>query len=73
MQYVGERPYNKLILLATPDEAEYVHFQDNGEDYAYKTGEYNLYKFHTDKDGNLTTELLHEGYMLYDEIKVVVL
>lgn len=73
MQYVGERPYNKLILLVTPDEAEYVHFQDNGEDYAYKTGEYNLYKFRTDKDGNLATEMLHEGYILYDKIEVVVL
>lgn len=73
VQYVGEKPYNKLILLVTPDEAEYVHFQDNGEDYAYKEGAYNLYKFHTDKDGNLTTEMLHEGYTPYDEIEVVVL
>ena len=68
MQYVGEKPYNRLQLLITPEAGNYVHFQDNGEDYAYKNGAYNLYHFTTDASGMLETELLHEGYDRYEEI-----
>jgi alpha-glucosidase len=68
VQYVGEKPYGKLELLITPGEAVYTHFQDNGEDYAYKNGAYNLYRFTCDAQGNLKTELLHEGYPRYEEI-----
>ena len=46
MAYVGEKPYRTLYLLTTPGEASYDHFQDNGEDYAYRKGVYNLYHFH---------------------------
>ena len=70
MQYVGEKPYNKLTLLTTPEAASYVHFQDNGEDYAYQDGAYNLYEFKKDSEGNLVTIMLQEGYTAYDEITV---
>ena len=70
VQYVGEKPYNKLALLVTPGEGAYEHFQDNGEDYAYQNGIYNLYQFTTDADGNLTTEMLHEAYPVYEEVTV---
>jgi len=70
VQYVGEKPYNKVSLLVTPGEGAYEHFQDNGEDYAYKNGIYNLYQFTTDADGNLTTEMLHEAYPVYEEVTV---
>ena len=68
VQYVGEKPYNKLELLITPDAGSYVHFQDNGEDFAYKQGEYNLYQFTVDAEGTLHTEFLHQGYPVYEEI-----
>lgn len=70
MQYVGEKPYNRLTLLATPHKAEYVHFQDNGEDYAYKDGAYNLYAFTLEEDGTLHTRMCHEGYPVYEAIDV---
>ena len=70
VQYVGEKPYNKLGLLVTPGEGVYEHFQDNGEDYAYKNGIYNLYQFTTDANGELKTEMLHEEYPVYEEITV---
>lgn len=73
VQYVGEKPYNKLELLVTPGVGEYTHFQDNGEDYAYKNGEYNLYRFTTNEAGEVTKEMVHEGYPVYEDITTVVL
>ena len=70
VQYVGEKPYEKVTLLVTPGEGTYEHFQDNGEDYAYQNGCYNLYQFTTDANGALNTEMLHEGYTAYKEISV---
>ena len=71
VQYVGEKPYHKLQLLITPGAGSYVHFQDNGEDFSYKNGVYNLYQFKTDDAGELTTEMLHEGYPVYEEISCI--
>ena len=70
MQYVGEKPYHKLTLLATPGKATYTHFQDNGEDYAYQEGSYNLYRFIVDEDGELHIEMVHEGHTPYEEIDI---
>lgn len=70
MQYVGEAPYDTLELVVAPGEGEYNHFQDNGEDYSYQQGAYNLYHFTTDKDGNVSASMIHEGYTKYGTIKV---
>ena len=70
MQYVGEKPYNKLTLLATPGKATYTHFQDNGEDYAYQDGAYNLYEFSVDEYGKLYTEMKNKGYIPYEEVSI---
>ena len=70
MQYVGEKPYNKLTLLATPGKATYTHFQDNGEDYAYQDGAYNLYEFSVDEHGKLYTEMKNKGYIPYEEVSI---
>ena len=69
-QYVGEKPYTTLHLLTTPGAATYEHFQDNGTDYAYEEGAYNLYQFTMDKDGNVVTDMLHENYPKYESICV---
>ena len=71
MQYVEEKPYDKLVLLSTPGTGVYEHFQDNGSDYAYQNGAYNLYRFTQDEDGNIQTDMLHEGYTPYQSVKVV--
>ena len=70
VQYVGEKPYTKLELLVTPGEGVYEHFQDNGEDYAYQDGIYNLYQFTTDANGALKTQMLHENYPVYEEVVI---
>jgi len=70
VQYVGEKPYDRVTLLATPGEARYTHFQDNGEDYAYQEGAYNLYEFVVDESEKLHTNMIHKGYTPYEEITI---
>jgi alpha-glucosidase len=70
MQYVEEKPYDTLTLLTTPGEGYYEHFQDNGSDYAYQNGEYNLYAFTQDETGNLVMEMKQEGYPAYKHIEI---
>jgi alpha-glucosidase len=81
-QYVGEiAPADlKLRLEIYPDKnnnAEYTHYRDNGTDFAYEQGEYNLYTFKTNNHGSgshnqigseLIIDKLHEGYIDYAEI-----
>ncbi len=62
MQYVGERPYDTLKLLVYPKAGRYVHYQDNGADFAYREGAYNAYEFTSDEEGNVTVKMLNEGY-----------
>ena len=69
VQYVGEKKYDTLYLLVAPGNGTYRHFQDNGEDYAYKKGVYNEYCF-TSHDGSVDTAMLHEGYEKYSQIIV---
>lgn len=64
----SEEKDRQLILEVYPQDAEYVHYQDNGEDFAYRDGEYNLYQFRV--TGNtLSVEMLHQGYEpVYEEL-----
>jgi alpha-glucosidase len=59
------------MLLVTPEPAEYEHFQDNGEDYSYRDGAYNLYHFSWDGKGQLQQQFLHKGYPEYTQIEMV--
>lgn len=43
--YVGEREIAELILDLYPGEGSYTHYQDDGETFNYRAGEYNLYRF----------------------------
>ncbi len=70
VQYVGEQPYNTLYLLTTPGAGTYQHFRDNGTDYEYQNGKYILYHFSKDEQGNLVTEVVHDGYEAYKQIVV---
>lgn len=62
MQYIGEKPYDTLKMLVFPGKGHYVHYQDNGTDFAYRDGAYNLYEFKQDADGTVSMEMLCEGY-----------
>ncbi len=43
--YVGEREPLELILDLYPGAGSYTHYQDDGETFKYREGEYNLYSF----------------------------
>jgi alpha-glucosidase len=60
----------ELVLKLFPGNGSFLHYQDNGEDYAYEKGEYNLYLF-TNTNGILSLKLLHEGYPKYKRIRVI--
>jgi alpha-glucosidase len=60
----------ELVLRLFPGNGSFVHYQDNGTDFAYEKGEYNLYLF-TNTSGILTLKMLHEGYKKYKTIRVV--
>ncbi len=62
MQYVGEKPYDTLKMLVFPGEGSYVHYQDNGTDFAYRDGEYNLYEFVKNENGDVSMKMLKQGY-----------
>lgn len=72
---VGEDKDDELLLACYPDVdgtcKPYRHYQDNGTDFAYENGEYNLYEFTVDKDGSLKTEVVHGGYKKYEKISRV--
>jgi alpha-glucosidase len=62
-------PLDELTLRVFPGEGRYIHYQDNGKDYAYQKGEYNLYLFAT-SNGKVTYRMLHEGLPTYSHIYV---
>ena len=67
---VSEAKDEKLILECYGAEAEYVHYQDNGEDFKYRDGEYNSYRFVL-KGDEVVTEILNQGYeKKYGQIEV---
>lgn len=59
--YIGEQEIEELRLRISGKEASYVHYQDNGEDYRYRDGEYNEYLFEL-IDGRFQVSFIHEGY-----------
>lgn len=70
MDHVSGEKDRELILKVYPGEGEYFHYQDNGEDFAYREGEYNLYHVAW-KDGKVSVTLEHQGYApAYEKILV---
>lgn len=71
-QYVGEKTCDVLKLLVFPGKGKYVHYQDNGEDFDYQKGIYNLYEFVSDGEGSIEQKMLHEGYEnKYKQVDVI--
>lgn len=68
--HIPDEGYDTLKLLVYPGKGEYVHYQDNGADYAYQQGEYNLYHFIND-NGEISCKLDHEGYPQYQNLTYI--
>ena len=74
MDHVSSEKDKALILRVYPGEngivREYFHYQDNGEDFAYRDGEYNLYRV-AREDGEVSVTLVHNGYVpVYEKVVV---
>lgn len=62
MQFVGEKDTDGTLRLEVfPGDGEWNHLQDNGEDFAYRNGEYNLYHLRQ-CNNKLHIECIHNGY-----------
>lgn len=48
----------------------YVHYQDNGSDFSYQQGAYNLYTISVTENQTLSVEKKHAGYQEYKEISL---
>lgn len=55
--YIGEKDINELTLDIYPGNGEYQHYQDDGESFNYKAGEYNLYRFTMYNDGEVVINI----------------
>ncbi|SES68637.1 glycoside hydrolase family 31 protein [Anaerobranca gottschalkii] len=62
--YVGERKIDNLILDIYPGNGQNLHYQDDGETFNYRQGEYNLYRFTMDegKALEIMVDMIHQGY-----------
>ena len=66
VDHIPEHGLQDLILLYYPetestDSRPYTHYQDNGVDFDYETGSYNLFTYQV-VNGNLVTTTIHDGY-----------
>ena len=68
-QYVGEKENDTLYLEIFGNRAAYVHYTDNGTDFKYRDGEYNVYNF-AYENGEFTAKLSHKGIKTYKNIVI---
>ena len=66
VDHIPEHGLQDLILLYYPetedaDSRTYTHYQDNGVDFEYERGSYNLFTYQV-ANGNLVTTTIHDGY-----------
>ncbi len=62
-RYVNEIDNDSTLFLEVfPGEGQWEHYQDNGEDFAYRDGAYNQYRCSLDADHVLCVECVHDGY-----------
>ncbi len=70
VSYSDEKKNDELILEVWDGDGTYIHYQDNGEDFAYQNGEYNEYKIEKQGD-NVKVTLIYNGYEhVYKNIKI---
>ncbi|TDO85908.1 alpha-glucosidase [Halanaerobium saccharolyticum] len=72
--YIGEKKMDELKLKIYPGEGDYLHYQDDGQSFAYREGEFNLYKFiqeENDQSYEVTLDLKKQRYdELYSSFKI---
>ncbi len=68
--YVGEVSDPELILEVWQGKGSYLHYRDNGEDFAYRSGAYHEYLIENKGNHEISIQKLHEGYKDYPDIRI---
>lgn len=60
--HVSDKPDQIMTFRVYGECGSYMHYQDNGLDFAYQDGEYNEYYVEVDENGQAIVELTKHGY-----------
>ncbi|MBO5146308.1 MAG: glycoside hydrolase family 31 protein [Lachnospiraceae bacterium] len=71
-QYVGEKEITELTLRVYQGSGDYYHYQDDGESFQYRQGEYNLYHFSIAPNGRFHMQCMANGYKKgYKSLRII--
>lgn len=62
VEHITEQPDDEMSFRLFGQSASYTHYQDNGADFKYQNGEYNLYQIRVATDGTCSVTLTNHGY-----------
>nr|WP_225420367.1 glycoside hydrolase family 31 protein [Lapidilactobacillus bayanensis] len=69
-EYIDVQAENMITFKLWGEQGTYHHYQDNGADFAYQNGEYNLYEIKMTAN-NDAIRLMHHGYQpVYRQINL---
>lgn len=72
VMHVSDEPDKKMSFVLYGDEGHYQHYQDDGQDFNYQHGEYNLYDITVDDQHQVSVQLSKHGYQpVYETIVVM--
>lgn len=61
VSHISDEPNEIMTFRLYGQHASYTHYQDNGLDFAYQSGEYNLYQIKASQN-EVTIDMPHNGY-----------
>lgn len=62
VSHISDEPDESMTFRVFGKKGKYIHYQDNGTDFKYQKGEYNLYKVKVSKDGRVKVKLEKHGF-----------
>lgn len=62
VSHISDEPDESMTFRLFGKRGKYVHYQDNGTDFKYQKGEYNLYEVEVNKDGSVKVKLEKHGF-----------
>lgn len=62
VSHISDEPDESMTFRLFGKKGKYVHYQDNGTDFKYQKGEYNLYKVKVNKDSSVKVKLEKHGF-----------
>lgn len=62
VSHISDAPDESMTFRVFGKKGKYIHYQDNGTDFKYQKGEYNLYKVKVSKGGSVKVKLEKHGF-----------